>query len=66
MDVGLGVLVDCLDPLRRGKHPPRVNIAEATLHACFGANLDDPEGNAMASSRASSLAPPMPRDPRRR
>ena len=66
MDVGLGVLVDCLEPLRHGKHPARVNIDQVTLHACLGPNLDDAEGDRMATDRAWDLAPPPLRNPRRR
>jgi len=66
MDVGRGVLVDCLDPLRHGKRVARVNVDPWTLHGCFGPNLDDAEGDRMASDRASVLAPAPTHLPRRR
>jgi hypothetical protein len=66
MDVGRGVLVDCLAPLQSGKIPARVDVDPRALYGCFGPNLDDKEGDTMATDRASVLAPPPFRNPRRR
>jgi hypothetical protein len=67
MNVGRGVIFNCLDPLKHGDPVERVSILPATLHACFGANLDDAEGERMAMDRAAVLAPPPTEHlPRRR
>jgi hypothetical protein len=68
MNVGRGVIFNCLGPLKHGDPVARVSIMPATLHACFGANLDDAEGERIAMDRAAVLAPPPMEEhlPRRR
>jgi hypothetical protein len=54
----LGIAVNCLEPLRTGKMPPRVHLARSTLEACFGPALDDKEGIGIAADQASKVRRP--------